>query len=182
MAPDLDLARLEQVAQRRNDEPRAVFMYARRVPRNLFELAVAAAHRAAHLADRSWRLVLAGQQVATPEIPGVSVTNLGRTDHHGYFRLMADTQIALSLMMSPHPSHPPLDWSVSGGWAVTNAFERAHENLHPRLLTAAPDPDALGQLLATTIDTAEVGDFEPPRPLGRPMKDVVDSLADRFMR
>jgi hypothetical protein len=180
MGPDLDLARLRDVAGRRTNEPRRVFLYARWIARNLYGLAVAAAHRAARLTDRPWELVLAGQDMSTPTIPGLPITNLGRTDYEGYLRLMAETQIALSLMMSPHPSHPPLDWATSGGWAVTNAFGTSRNGIHPRLLTADADPDSLGQLLAHTIDTATVGEYLEPRPLGRPMTDVLNSLADRF--
>ena len=118
--------------------------------------------------------------MSTPTIPGLPITNLSRTDYEGYPQLLAEIQVALSLMMSPHPSYPPLDWATSGGWAVTNAFGTSRDGIHPRLLTADADPDALGQMLAHTIDTAAVGEYLEPRPLGRPVTDVVDSLADCF--
>ena len=178
MAPDLDIRRLQEVAQRRLPRPLDVFFYARpSTPRNMYQLGLAAAHRAAGLTQRPWRLVLAGEVVPTPDVPGVEVVNLGRTNLDGYFDLMARTPVALSLMMSPHPSHPPLDWAISGGWAVTNNFGDSRKKLHPRVLTADAHPDALGRLLANTIDTAETGRFMLPATLGRSMFEVVHSLA-----
>jgi hypothetical protein len=178
MAPDLDIHRLREVAERRSTGPLDVFFYARpSTPRNMYQLGLATAQRTAGLTKRQWRLVLAGEGVPTPRVPGLEVVNLGRTSTDGYFDLMARTPIAMSLMMSPHPSHPPLDWAISGGWAITNRFGDLHDELHPRLLTADADPDDLGRLLANTIDTAETGEFVLPAVLGRSMPDVVRSLA-----
>jgi hypothetical protein len=177
-APDLDLSRLRSVAEARQKGPLRVFFYARPGSyRNMYGLGVAAARRAAALAGSDWSLVLAGESIRPPEIQGVDVLCLGRTDINGYYEMMSTTSVALSLMMSPHPSHPPLDWAISGGWAVTNTFGKFRDQLHQRLLTARADADALGQLLARTIDETEVGSFlEPSAPLGRPIRDVVESL------
>jgi hypothetical protein len=180
-APDLDLSRLRRVADARKQGPVRVFFYARPgSSRNMYDLGIAAARRAGTLANSDWALVLGGESTRPPKIKGVEVVCLGRTDIDGYYDLMSTTSVALSLMMSPHPSHPPLDWAVSGGWAVTNTFGKFRDQLHPRLLTARADPDALGQLLARTIDETEVGPFlEPSTPLGRPLTEVVDSLMSR---
>lgn len=177
-APDLDLSRLRSVAEARQKGPPRVFFYARPgTYRNMYGLGVAAARRAATLARSDWSLVLGGESIKPPDIQGVDVLCLGRTDINGYYEMMATTSVALSLMMSPHPSHPPLDWAISGGWVVTNTFGKFRDQLHQRILTARADPDALGQLLARTIDETEVGPFlEPSAPLGRPIRDVVESL------
>jgi hypothetical protein len=178
LAPDLNLARLGQVAAHRGDDGQDVFFYARpSIARNLYELGLAALARAAMRTERPWRLYLAGEDIPLPPLSGVDMVNMGRTDLEGYFDLMTKTPIALSLMLSPHPSHPPLDWATSGGWAVTNRFENFRDGLHPRVLTAPADPDALGALLARTIDTVSTGAFLVPEPLGRPMGEVVESLA-----
>ena len=179
LGPDLDLKRLRQVAARRREaEVREVFFYARREARNMLELGLAALARAASGTRRVWRAILAGQEIEPRPIAGLDVEWLGRTDYTGYFDLMTRTPVALSLMMSPHPSHPPLDWAASGGWVVTNAFEAWREGLHPRILTAAADPDSLGQLLARTIDSADAGEFLPPQLLGASLDAVTARVAD----
>ena len=182
MTPALDLPALQRVAVDRRPGPLRLFCYARPAnARNMYALAVAAAARAVEESERPFCLVLAGENnIATPRINGLKVENLGQVDHAGYYKLMTECLVALSLMMSPHPSHPPLDWAVSGGWAVTNAFGNARDGLHPRLLTAPADPDALGQLLVQTLATAQAQPWANlTRPLGRTMCDVVGSLLDQ---
>jgi hypothetical protein len=179
MGPDLDLERLDQVSQRRDGSERAVFFYARPHgrPRNLFPLGVAALQRASVLTRVPWRVILAGQPLQEPHVGRVPIEVLGQTTTDGYYDLMRRTTVALSLMMSPHPSHPPLDWAVSGGWALTNQFEDCHDGLHSRLLTAPADPESLGGALARLIEQAEPGRFVPPAPMGRPMEDVAAHLS-----
>lgn len=188
LGPDLDMDRLKAVAANReivrDGEAVDVFCYARPgVQRNLFDLALAAATRASDSTERPWRLLLAGENFDTPKVSGVDVVNLGRTDTRGYYELMQRTPVALSLMLSPHPSHPPLDWAISGATSVTNSFGPYKSGLHPRIVTAPAHPDAIGRLLASTINSAHIADFQPlPRPLGRPMAEVVRAVVSLCSR
>lgn len=190
-APHLDLARLERVAARREpSEPVRVFFYGRPgKPRNLFELGVAALRAAAVTlaADGiAWQAVSAGEQHPDIELPtGEIVRSLGTVDWDGYYELLASTDVGLSLMHSPHPSHPPLEVAVSGGLAVTNDLDGSRSHFHERVTAVAPDPDALAAALVDAVRRA-VHDgpqpFSPPVPgrLGRPLADVVDDLSRRL--
>jgi len=43
-------------------------------------------------------------------------------DITAYASLLRESDVLLSLMLSPHPSYPPLDMAASGGLVVTNSF------------------------------------------------------------
>ncbi len=59
-------------------------------------------------------------------------------DLAGYAQQMRESDILLSLMLSPHPSYPPLEMAACGGLAVTTAF-------------ANKTPEALAELSANII-------------------------------
>jgi hypothetical protein len=190
-APHLDLARLEQVAARREpSEPVRVFFYGRPgKPRNLFELGVAALRAASvTLAAEgiAWQAVSAGEEHADVELPtGAKVRSLGTVDWDAYYDLLAATDVGLSLMHSPHPSHPPLEVAVSGGLAVTNDLDGSRAQFHERVTAVAPDPDALASALVDAVRRAAADGPQPFSPpvegrWGRPLDDVVDDLARRL--
>jgi hypothetical protein len=145
-APHLDLERLKAIAAARTVAARhRLFFYARpSKPRNMYEIGVATLRRA--LADlppstRSRLEVLtAGQQheeMCLP--PDVTVRALGKITWERYYDLLSEVSTGLCLMHSPHPSHPPLELSTSGGVALTNEFGSARAGLHPSIVTARAD-------------------------------------------
>ena len=62
-------------------------------------------------------------------------------DLAGYAEQMRESDILLSLMLSPHPSYPPLEMAACGGLAVTTTF-------------ANKTPEALAELSANIIGVA----------------------------
>lgn len=190
-APHLDLARLEQAASRRQPSRSVrVFFYGRpSKPRNLFELGVAALRAASvTLAAEgiAWEAVSAGEEHPDIELPtGATVRSLGTVDWDGYYDLLAATDVGLSLMHSPHPSHPPLEVAVSGGLAVTNDLDGSRSHFHDRVTAVDPDPDALAAAVVEAVRRAALEGpqpFSPPAQgrLGRALDDVVDDLARRL--
>jgi hypothetical protein len=74
--------------------------------------------------------------------------SLGKLDLAAYGALLRDSAIGLSLMLSPHPSYPPLDMAHLGMLVLTNRFGTKdlaawHENI-----------TSLGTLSAEAIATA----------------------------
>ena len=47
---------------------------------------------------------------------------LGKLDLDAYGSLLRESAVGLSLMVSPHPSYPPLDMAHLGLRVVTNGF------------------------------------------------------------
>jgi hypothetical protein len=191
IAPHLDVDRLADVAARRTPGARPrVFFYGRPgKPRNLYPLGVAVLRAAAvRLAaqGRPWEAVSAGEAHPDIVLPGGGgARSLGTLDWAGYYDLLARTDVALTLMLSPHPSHPPLEVAVSGGLAVTNELDGARTGFHPRIAAAPADPDALAEALVAAVRQAAQdgpGEFLPPEPglLGDPLDDVVGRLVTRL--
>ncbi len=190
-APHLDLERLRTVADRRQPSPVVrVFFYGRPgKPRNLFELGVAALRAAAVALEAegiAWEGVSAGEEHPDIVLPtGAVVRSLGTVDWDGYYDLLAHTDVGLSLMHSPHPSHPPLEVAVSGGLAVTNDLDGSRSGFHERVTAVDADPDALAAALVEAVRRAA---HDGPQPfaapgegvLGRPLDDVVGELAHRL--
>jgi hypothetical protein len=189
--PHLDRDRLARVAVER--EPSAVvrvFFYGRPgKPRNLFQLGVAALRAASvQLAAEgiAWEGVSAGEDHPDIVLPtGATVRSLGTLGWQEYYDLLARTDVGLSLMHSPHPSHPPLEVAVSGGLAVTNDLDGSRQGFHDRVTAVAPDPDLLAAALVDAVRRASASGPQPfadltEGSLGRPLGAVIDDLVRRL--
>lgn len=190
-APHLDLDRLARVADQRQPSPAVrVFFYGRPgKPRNLFQLGVTALRAAAVTLEAdgiAWQAVSAGEEHPDIALPtGAVVRSLGSLDWQAYYDLLARTDVALSLMHSPHPSHPPLEVAVSGGLAVTNDLDGSKVGIHDRVIAVAPDPEVLASALVDAVRRAATDGPQPFAPpagdhLGRTLDDVVAELARRL--
>jgi len=195
--PQLDLDRLEAArreraalaAKRNGDGEARVLFYARPTkPRNLFRIGIAALEIAAGRAAQSGislRITSAGETHPVPSGGRLSgMTVLGKLPWDAYFSELARTDVLLSLQMSPHPSHPPLDAVLSGGRTVTNDLSGSRSGLHPRLAAVAPEPTALADALLSSLRASddETGASAPTAllpALGSELGPVLDAAAAR---
>jgi hypothetical protein len=148
--PALD-RRLFHPQPREANRPRRLVFYARpSAPRNLYELGLVALRRAVDRgAFRSgWELWFIGESISPIDLgQGVTIRPAPWMDYAGYAEFLRGTDLGLSLMLSPHPSYPPLELAACGAEVVTNSFgvktaERLRE-LAPRLRVALPEIDAV---------------------------------------
>lgn len=185
--PALDLGRLESAAARRAGSPVArIGFYGRpSKPRNAYRIGVAGLRVAASELDRRgvpFEMTSMGEHHRPEPLPAGSVLRSeGRLPWHAYFERLATTDVLLSLQMTPHPSHPPLDIVASGGTAVTNDVLGTRTHLHERLLAVRPDPESIGDAVAQAAIAAVEqgpGTWSPDfiASLGRPLSGVVDTL------
>ena len=125
--PALDRA-LFHPAPRAARARRRVLFYARPTNglRNLFELAVAALQQAVAegvLPADQWEFLGMGEAFAPVDLGHGAVLRpapwLGLQE---YADQMRESDVLLSLMMSPHPSYPPLEMAACGGVAVTTVY------------------------------------------------------------
>jgi hypothetical protein len=189
-APAFDDKRLRESAGSRRHNPVTVFFYARpSKPRNLYALGIAALRAAVSElgADATGvRFVSAGEPHPNVNLGnGCSLVSLGRLEWASYFELLSSTSVALSLQASPHPSHPPFDAAISGSIAITNDFGETRTRLHPRLHAVPPDVPSLAAALVDAVRSAPGASspgYLPVKPgiLGRPLDDVIATLAGRF--
>lgn len=77
---------------------------------------------------KTWKVYSAGQNM--PDVncsSGLVIKNVGKLTLEQYAKMMLETKIGISLMVSPHPSYPPLEMSTFGIRVITNTF--ANKNL-----------------------------------------------------
>lgn len=185
--PELDVARLQAAAERRSQSgPLRVAFYGRPgKPRNAFSLGVAALRVARRqLASDAIEFTSVGEPHAPIALGGGTVMrSRGQLPWGGWFDLLAETDVLLSLQLTPHPSHPPLDAVAAGGLAVTNELDGTRGHLSPRLIAAPSDPTRLGAAVADACERARALDCQATYDgsfvdsLGRPLASVLDDLA-----
>jgi hypothetical protein len=132
---------------------RTVVVYGRpRTPRNAFP-AIVDGLRAWRRADPraiDWRTVSVGQ--AHPDIDlgvGEPLRSIGKLDLDGYASLLRESAIGVSLMVSPHPSYPPLEMAHLGLLVITNGF--ANKDLSRWHTNIASTDDIAAEALATRL-------------------------------
>lgn len=117
---------------------RILFCYSRqKIDRNGFELVALALREWARIypgAD-SWRIVSAGADHDPIRISADrTVRSVGKLSLEAYADLLGRGAVGLSLMISPHPSYPPLECAHFGLLVATNRFANKdistwHDNL-----------------------------------------------------
>ncbi|MGB3374669.1 MAG: hypothetical protein WBA87_05960 [Microbacterium sp.] len=190
--PKLDIARLEQAAMARSGHqgpPRIAFYARPNKPRNMFRLGMTALHQVVdQLGPTSGVEIVsmgASHGAASGALPtGMKV--LGLLDWSRYFGELSRTDVMLSLQMSPHPSHPPLDAVVAGGFSVTNELGGVRGGLHPHLHAVEAEPDALAEALVQTLSESRAEGaehrFTPEmlEALGESVDHVVATVSEMF--
>jgi hypothetical protein len=181
--PALDEPALRLTAsQRVRSEVLRIGFYARpSKPRNAFDLGRATLQVAGEQLREAGIEVefhTVGELHRPFSVAGRPVVPVGRLPWAESFHMLTRTDVFLSLQLTPHPSHPPLDAVVSGGLAVTNDVGSSRTGLSPRLLAGKAEPDALAELVCEAARQAiEAGpaefDNDLLTELGRPLDDAV---------
>jgi hypothetical protein len=187
--PAIDVARYAGRPRPPRRGPRRLALYGRpEVPRNMFATAIEATDR--FLRDRRLgpddiEVLSVGLRHAPVQLSGgVVVQSLGKLPFEDYPDWLAGIDLGLSLMQSPHPSHPPIEMAAAGARVVTNRFAAKDLSaLSPAILSCAATPAALAAGLAAAWDMpppAEADRRIDLSPLGEPLVRVTDRLADRL--
>ncbi|MFD0666752.1 rhamnosyltransferase WsaF family glycosyltransferase [Ramlibacter sp. MAHUQ-53] len=154
----------------RLDKERLLILYGRPgVPRNAFELVVQGvrAWAARDPSAAQWRIESLGEQHQDIALPGgARIASRGKLSLDEYAQALTQAGLGLSLMLSPHPSYPPLEMAEFGVQVVTNR----HENKD--LGARSPFIHSLGSVTPETI-AAELERLAAPwRAAGRVAVDL----------
>ena len=159
------------------DEPprertRRIVVYGRpETPRNAFPLIVDGLREWARTDPkaRGWKVESAGRKHPSIDLaPGLRLRSLGKLELAAYGALLRESAVGLSLMISPHPSYPPLDMAHLGMLVATNRFAAKdlstwHQNIRS---LASLSADGIAAALRDLTDAFEadpgVGDRGAP--------------------
>lgn len=139
--------------QHGRDRRRLLFYARPSHPRNLFPIGVAALRHAIDrgiLSPLHWDFIGMGETFEPIDLGyGATLTCapwLGFDDYAGEMR---QADLLLSLMMSPHPSYPPLEMGACSGMVVTNVFEnKTAERMagfSDRIIAVEPNIEAVAE-------------------------------------
>lgn len=149
LRPAIDIATYSERPRPARGARRRLALYGRpEVDRNMFPLAVAALGRFAEaegLTARELELVSVGLKHEDILLPGkLRLESLGKVPWADYPDFLTTVDLGLSLMYSPHPSHPPLEMAAAGARVVTNRFgPKDLSAFSPSIHSAAPTAEAL---------------------------------------
>jgi glycosyltransferase involved in cell wall biosynthesis len=141
--------------------------------RNLFEMGVAALRKAVAsgvLHKNSWEILGMGEKFdAVPLGNDTFLNPLPWMNFDAYTERVRTADLLLSLMLSPHPSYPPLEMAASGNLVVTNSFSvktaERMQALSPNIMVASPTPDSIAAVLESTAGRIIAG-LPSPDPTG----------------
>ena len=124
--PRLSPALRRVLAEPAGERTRQILVYGRpSKPRNAFALIVDGlrAWQAAYPDAARWSVVSAGESHPLVDLGGgVAMRALGKLDLAGYGELLRTSAVGVSLMVSPHPSYPPLEMAELGLLVLTNRY------------------------------------------------------------
>jgi len=186
----------ELVKANLNEKKKRILVYGRpSVARNAFTLIMETLRIWTwHYGDaRNWEVVSVGEDHPDIDIGnGISIRSMGKMSLSEYATMLIESAVGVSLMVSPHPSYPPLEMAHFGMKVLTNSY--ANKNLskwHDNIvsvddLTPSKMAERLGELCDQFEQNQEggrVGDSRMPEYLrsGDPFP-FVDKILDELKK
>ena len=118
---------------------------------------------------RKFRVVFAGEPFDASLVDGVENAEVsGKLSLDDYADLLNRAAIGVSLMVSPHPSYPPLEMAGAGAWTITNNYEnKVLARRSPNIISLSSlNPQALALALNDIAVRVEQGQFGAVQPIG----------------
>ncbi|MBS0603536.1 MAG: glycosyltransferase [Verrucomicrobia bacterium] len=133
--------------------------------RNLFEVGLIALRRAVaagYITDEHWEVLAIGEKLEPISLGnGVTLKPVPWMSFNDYAERIRTADLLLSLMLSPHPSYPPLEMAASGNLVVTNSYSVKDEtrlrSISPNIIVAAPNVDSIASALQRTVGKINAG-------------------------
>ena len=99
---------------------------------------------------------------------GRYLTSVGKLTLDEYARVLSESAIGISLMVSPHPSYPPLEMAAFGAIVITNGYQNKNLSISFSDNIYSLDPftireasKLLSKLSAEYSSEVPVGDVPP---------------------
>ena len=146
---------------------RRLIFYARpnSAKRNLFELGLYALKTAAETGvfdGDDWEMFFVGEALPDARLTNtITIRSMPWLSMADYGAFVADSDIALSLMLSPHTSYLPLETAAAGGVCVTSVYANKTTarlaELSPRILGVKPSLEGVVSGLRDAVDRVSRG-------------------------
>ncbi len=178
-------------------DKKVLLFYARpsTAKRNLFEIGLVALRElvaSGAIDNEGWDVFAMGERLDPIDLgKGMFLKPLPWLSFADYAERVRTADLLLSLMLSPHPSYPPLEMAASGKFVVTNSFSvKSAERLgdiSPNILVAKPTTKSVSETLAKAVERINGGfsGYDPEGSLSLPrnweesLSEVVSGLVDQ---
>ncbi|MET4608340.1 glycosyltransferase involved in cell wall biosynthesis [Bradyrhizobium sp. JR4.1] len=166
--------------------------------RNLFEIGLVALRRAvaSGVIDRdNWEVWAMGEKIPPIALgEGVMLNPLPWMSFDDYAARVRSADLMLSLMLSPHPSYPPLEMAASGKLVVTNSYSvKTAERMRafsPNIIVAEPNAESVGRAIENAVSRINCGlpSYDPSGAIALPgdwdqsLNGIVSKLVARLER
>lgn len=131
--------------------------------RNAFAVQLGALRLWAHSYPRAsqWQVIGLGEAFDPIDLgAGCRLVSLGKRSLDEYANLLCDAAVGFSLMVSPHPSYPPLEMAAFGLHVVTNRFANKNLSAHvPHIVS--PEPASPARFAEVLHDLTQAFDDSP---------------------
>jgi hypothetical protein len=83
-----------------------------------------------------WTVISAGEKHPDVDLGNqMTLTSVGKLSLDGYTQILKESGVGISLMISPHPSYPPMEMAMFGMGVISNIhagkdLSEWHENIH----------------------------------------------------
>jgi hypothetical protein len=126
-----------------------------------------AVHEQGAFDGAAWEFAAIGGETRTLSLPrGHVLRPVQRLAYTDYAAFLAESDVLLSLMLSPHTSYPPLEMATAGGIVITNTFSTKTAAELSAISTAIrgtpPDVDHLSTAIVKAATDVSDGRLEPP--------------------
>lgn len=84
-----------------------------------------------------WKIYGIGEDFSDTKLFSKNINVLGRLTLKEYGELLSKASVGISLMVSPHPSYPPLEMANAGLLVLANSYDNKNlSNLHENIISA----------------------------------------------
>ena len=153
------------------------------VPRNLFVTLITSLDIALQKYPKaSFDIISLGEKHTDVLLEsGYVVRSLGKLPEHEYIALLSTADLGISLMMSPHPSYPPLEMASAGMLVITNDFfgyKRNLSDVFPNIHVVDPTVEQIADKITEVISkkSTQLNVSKGKNILGRPINEVTDEV------
>jgi len=158
-------SRIYRYQEKENPQVKKLLFYARPETgiRNIFEIGVLALHVAAMRGvfdKQQWQIYGVGDQFASVRLSAnLELISLPKMNQDEYASKLREADLLLSLIMSPHPSYPPLEMAACGGLTVTNSFgiktSSEFASFSQNIIVAEPTVESIVTAITTAVKMLE---------------------------
>lgn len=175
-------------------QKKVILFYARPTvaQRNLFEIGLVALRdvvASGAICQETWEVWAMGEDIPSISLgKGMYLNPLPWMSYEDYTKRVRTADLMLSLMLSPHPSYPPIEMAACGNLVVTNSFsvktEQRLQELSPNIIVADPNVESISHAIQRAVGRLNMGmgpydssgEINLPASWNESLRDAVDQL------